>query len=333
MKSDFLDTPESGFAIEVLRAGSRLASQVRAESNLTVHCKEDNSPVTVADMGIQAVAGKFIEKYFPAVALVAEENTAGLRKPDENARLEEIVRHVKRLIPEADPAAVCTWIDRGGGEAGALFWTLDPIDGTKGYLRGDQYVTALALIRKGRVEFSALGCPELLLACHEKLGKGVMLLSSRGKGCWASSLEADTPWEKLSVSRCEDIKKARILDSCDPGHKNAEKNAMIKRLLGSHHDPIGMDSQAKHATLAAGGAEIFFRTLPEHDLSCREKIWDVAPGAFAIEEAGGRVTDLNGNPIDYAAGNILKNNPGFVATNGFLHEKVVAAIRETVFPK
>lgn len=82
--------------------------------------------------------------------------------------------------------------------------------------------------------------------------------------------------------------------------------------------------------LAAGCAEIFFRTLPRRTPNYREKIWDVAPGAFAIEEAGGRVTDLNGQPIDYSAGEVLKNNPGILATNGPFHSKVLKAIQKTV---
>src|SRR5205085_231075 len=52
----------------------------------------------------------------------------------------------------ADPAILNT--DQGG-------WTLDPIDGTKGFLRGEQYCVCLALIRRGRVETGVLGCPNL----------------------------------------------------------------------------------------------------------------------------------------------------------------------------
>ena len=52
-------------------------------------------------------------------------------------------------------------IDRGGRESGHRFWTLDPIDGTKGFLRGDQYVVALALVVKGEVQIGALACPNL----------------------------------------------------------------------------------------------------------------------------------------------------------------------------
>ena len=70
--------------------------------------------------------------------------------------------------PRAMPAArsieeqVCRWIDHGGGsQYSERFWTLDPIDGTKGFLRGEQYAVALALIVDGRVAVAALACPNL----------------------------------------------------------------------------------------------------------------------------------------------------------------------------
>jgi 3'(2'), 5'-bisphosphate nucleotidase len=325
-----LSSSQAVFAVELLRASAKVAVSVKAQGAFAVHSKEDHSPVTIADMAIQAVAGCLIDRYFPGVPLVAEENATELRRPEGAARLREIVRFTREFIPGASPEDICDRIDRGTSKAAEVFWTLDPIDGTKGYLRGGQYVTALALIRNGKVEFSALGCPELALPGHEKPGAGVILLAIRERGCWASPLCQDGPWERLRVSSCRDITRARILDSCDPGHKNAEKNAFIRNTLGIVAEPVAMDSQAKHATLASGGAEIFSRTPPRRDPAYCEKIWDVAPGAFVIEEAGGCVTDLSGDPIDYGTGNILKNNHGFVATNGVFHGQMLEAIREAV---
>ena len=68
---------------------------------------------------------------------------------------------VQRLLPAVDDEQVCAWIDYGSQNRASRFWTYDPIDGTKGFLRGDQYVSALALIEDGRVMVGALGCPEL----------------------------------------------------------------------------------------------------------------------------------------------------------------------------
>lgn len=325
-----LNSPEIRFAIEVIRSGADLARRVRSASAVKSMTKTDSSPVTVADMGIQAVTGALLQRYLPHEQLVGEENAAMLRELEAKDELRVITGYVSHFLKDANPEKVCHWIDHGANAPGERFWALDPIDGTKGFLRGGHYATALALIHQGKVELSALGCPELVLPACGKEHQGVMLLAARGKGCWASPLSDTKQWKRLHVSSCKDVSKARILDSFDPGHKNVEKNTFIKQKLGIQTDPITLDSQTKHAMLAAGEAEIFFRTLPKKNPNYREKIWDVAPGAFAIEEAGGRVTDLTGASIDYSAGKILTRNPGFLATNGPFHDEILAAIKEAL---
>ncbi len=89
-----------------------------------------------------------------------------------------------------------------------------------------------------------------------------------------------------------------------------------------------MDSQAKCAVLAAGHAEIMLRLLSPDRPDYREKIWDQAAGSIIIEEAGGRVTDMDGKPLDFHTGRRLENNRGIVATNGLLHDKVLAALAD-----
>ena len=68
---------------------------------------------------------------------------------------------VRRFQPDATPETLCHWIDAGNGAVKQRFWTLDPIDGTKGFLRNDQYAVALALIEDGEVKVGALACPAL----------------------------------------------------------------------------------------------------------------------------------------------------------------------------
>ena len=60
----------------------------------------------------------------------------------------------------------------------------------------------------------------------------------------------------------------------------------------------------------------------------REKIWDQAAGSLIIEEAGGKVSDLDGKPLDFSAGRTLANNRGVLATNGLLHDSALAALRK-----
>jgi len=324
-----LKSSEAQFALELIRESSILARRIRAETSVRSRVKPDHSPVTLADMGIQALAGALLERSFPDAVLAAEEDTVSLKTPEGAEDLGEITSYVRSFFPQANPDKVRQWIDRGQGKPAGSFWTLDPIDGTKGFLRGGQYVTALAFIQNGKVELAALGCPELELQGHKGLGKGIGIFAARGQGCWAASLDdlkGSQQWVCLGVSKCREVRQARLLDSFDLGHKNAEKNRLICKALGILKDPVPMDSMAKHAVIASGGAEIFFRTLPEKEPGHREKIWDVAAGALAIEEAGGCVTDLEGRELDFGAGLTLAKNPGLLATNGFLHEAVLEVL-------
>ena len=61
-----------------------------------------------------------------------------------------------------------------------------------------------------------------------------------------------------------------------------------------------------------------------------EKVWDHAAGSLIVEEAGGRVTDILGNPLDFSYGKTLKNNRGIIATNDFLHPTILKII-ETIY--
>lgn len=326
-----LSSPEVEFALETISLGSELACRIRYENPVQMLTKEDRSPVTLADMGIQAIGGALITHYFPQIPLVAEENAGFFRTPQGRPELEKVASYLHAIFPQSNPEKVCTWIDRGQGHPDTIFWTMDPIDGTKGFLRGDQYAIALAKIRDGKVELAALGCPELELPQSYGLGKGVGILAMRGKGAWAASLddlENPAKWIRLRVSSCADIQKARILDSVDAGHKNSEQNQKVRERLGIIAESLTMDSLAKHVVLAAGGAEIFFRTLSKNKPAYREKIWDVAAGVLTIEEAGGRVTDLLGQDLDFSAGTTLANNPGFLATNGVFHDLVLKTLRE-----
>jgi 3'(2'), 5'-bisphosphate nucleotidase len=330
-----LGRAEIQFALELIQFGAELASRVRLEASVKSILKPDHSPVTLADMGIQAIAGALLEQYLPEAVLVGEEDADYLRTPEGADDLEKVTGYVHSFFPHARPDRVCQWIERGGGKPAGSFWTLDPIDGTKGFLRGDQYVTALAFIKDGQVELAAIGCPELELQNHKALGKGVGIFAARGQGCWAFSLDdVEDPkrWVRLKVSGCQEIRKARVLDSFDPEHKNTEKDRHIRKSLGIQTEPIVLDSMAKQVVLASGGAEIFFRTLPQKEPGHREKIWDVAAGALAIEEAGGRITDLEGHELDFSAGLTLARNPGLVATNGFLHQAVLEALQEATKP-
>ena len=155
------DHPEVQLALRDVRQASQLAAQVQAEMVSPALTKEDRSPVTVADFAVQALVAGRLEEALPDDRLVAEECADALREPASREQLDRVTWFLNRHLGGISPDEVCRLIDRGTGDPCDRFWTLDPIDGTKGFLRGDQYAVALALIERGEVVLGVLGCPRL----------------------------------------------------------------------------------------------------------------------------------------------------------------------------
>jgi 3'(2'), 5'-bisphosphate nucleotidase len=100
------------------------------------------------------------------------------------------------------------------------------------------------------------------------------------------------------------------------------------RALGIAAEPVRMDSQAKYSVLAAGKGDLLLRLLSPSMPDYREKIWDQAAGSLVVEEAGGRITDLNGRSLDFSTGRTLENNRGILASNNLLHDAALQALRD-----
>jgi 3'(2'), 5'-bisphosphate nucleotidase len=201
---------------------------------------------------------------------------------------------------------------------------LDPVDGTKGFLRGEQYAIALALVDSGKVVVGVLGCPNLPRPGERGVGGGFLFHTSAGNGAWAAPVSEGEP-NAIRVDRVDDPARAIVCESVEAAHAAHSVQAGIARRLGITAPPYRIDSQCKYAVLARGEASVYLR-LPR-DEAYREKVWDHAAGAIVIAEAGGRVSDLDGNPLDFSAGRRLATGRGIVATNGLLHDRVLKACR------
>jgi 3'(2'), 5'-bisphosphate nucleotidase len=326
------NSPESQFAIDAVREASRLARRIQREMVGSGLTKDDRSPVTVADFAVQAVIARRLAEQLPGAVLVGEEHVETLRLEEGIETLDQITRFVRTAIPDATPEEVCGLIDRGNSEASGVFWTLDPIDGTKGFLRREQYAVALALIRDGQVELGVLGCPELpcgpMFRRHRPSEDGGTIIAAyRGQGTHAQPLTDQGDWRRLNVSTRDNLKKARILRSVEKSHTNVDEIGQLAAKLSIAAPAVAMDSQAKYAVLAAGEGEVLLRLLSPSRPDYREKIWDQAAGAIVIEEAGGRITDLDGKPLDFSHGRTLARNRGILATNGILHDAFITGLR------
>jgi 3'(2'), 5'-bisphosphate nucleotidase len=317
---------EAEFAFRAVQRASRLCDHIQDEMVTDALAKSDRSPVTVADFASQALVGQMIESAFPDDPLVAEEDSAALREPTQAERLNAVARFLSTELGEVSNDQVCNWIDRGMAKPASRFWTLDPIDGTKGFLRGDQYVTAMALIVGGEVVVGALGCPNLNTQVEPDFaGGGCTIAAVRGEGAWTFDKEM-VSGKRLRVSVISDAAHARVLRSFESGHTDTRKIDALTEQLEVIGEPVLMDSQAKYALLAAGRGDLLFRLLSPDRSDYKEKIWDQAAGALIVEEAGGRITDLYGDRLDFNVGRLLANNTGVLASNGHLHEKALAAL-------
>jgi 3'(2'), 5'-bisphosphate nucleotidase len=328
MKFD-LASPEAQFALASVQQAAELIQKIQSKVIIPSLSKMDRSPVTIADFAGQAVVANLLGKAFPHDPLVGEESAQTLRTEEGKEILTQICKWLGECFPDAQEAAVCDWIDRGTAQPAERFWTLDPIDGTKGFLRGDQYAVGLSLIVNGKAEISVLGCPHLKKGKESDFhGEGSLAIAVRGSGSWVKPLKGTAEMTRLKVSDCADSKQAVLINSFECGHTDVSKMNRLINLMGIQKPPILMDSLAKYLVVAAGGADLLFRLPSDNNPNRKELIWDQAPGTLIIEEAGGRVSDLDGKDLDYSCGKTLTRNRGVLLSNGHLHEQALKALKQ-----
>ncbi|MEM8603529.1 MAG: 3'(2'),5'-bisphosphate nucleotidase [Cyanobacteria bacterium P01_H01_bin.121] len=314
---------ERQVALTAVLAAAQLCKKVRLDAQSQALEKPDRSPVTIADYGAQALICQVLAAQFPNDAIVGEEDAILLRTPDMTTCLEQVVRYVQYFQPQATATDVLAWIGRGKGTPIGRFWTLDPIDGTKGYVRGDQYAIALALIEAGQVVVAAIACPALTPSFNDSTDSGVVFLATRGQGATMLSVQTgiETPLKVNSTG--DDPSAWRLLESVERDHGTPVWQQAIAQRIGLVQSPLQMDSLAKYGIIARGEAHLYMR-LPSGASALRyENIWDHAAGVLVLTEAGGTVTDQQGKPLDFGCGSKLSNNQGIIASNGQLHAQVL----------
>lgn len=315
-------------AVAAVTAAATLCEQVRKELDLTTIAKADQSPVTVADFGSQAVICQALSTAFPQEEIIAEEDAKILQQPTMVDCLGEVTRYVQKMIPDAIAPQVIDWINLGNGKLAQRYWTLDPIDGTKGFIRGDQYAIALALIEQGEVKIGVLGCPALPVDPAQPQGdKGVLFIAIKNQGTEMIPLRGGNS-QTLRVNRWDDPSKLRVIESVESSHSDRTKQTQLAQKLKFSQPALRIDSQAKYGAVARGDADLYMRIPRAEYESRRENIWDHAAGAIVVTEAGGKVTDLQGLPLDFSVGAKLSNNYGILVSNRMIHQQVLSAWQE-----
>lgn len=283
------------------------------QAGITAVDKPDSTPVTAADIATQIMINDSLARVTPAFGMISEESSDSLSGNVLSEACKQLQSHGLDL---SDNQAV-ERLDFGKGFEDYT-WVLDPIDGTKGYIRGAQYAIALALLHQGEVVLGVLGCPR-----HEFVDDtGAVFFTAKGQKAWTMTLSGNISLMSVdAISNPEDLQLTK-------GLINSERNtSFIEGVLASVNNtkaPIEIDGMGKYAQIAGGQASAYLR---RGGTKRKESIWDHAAGTILLQEAGGVVTDLHGKPLDFSQGPTLSANEGIIASNGHIHTALVDAAK------
>jgi 3'(2'), 5'-bisphosphate nucleotidase len=257
---------------------------------------------------------------------MAEESLDEVDRLGGDALVERVVRALQdaglALSRDEVRDTLAAGVDAGGADGEC--WALDPLDGTKGYLRGGQFAIAVGLLRDGVPVAGAVAAPRL--AAHgTDAGAGVVFLAAAGQGAWQEELlvasgGARTPVRARPWSRGDAI---RLGGSVERAHSASDVLEAAASALGPVV-PVRVDSQAKYALVARGDADAYVRRSPSPGY--RECAWDHVAGALVAREAGCTVTDVHGRPMDFGGGRRLAASEGVLCAAPGLHAALLAAL-------
>ncbi|ODV59938.1 3'(2'),5'-bisphosphate nucleotidase [Ascoidea rubescens DSM 1968] len=352
--------------------------------------KNDKSPVTVGDFAAQAIIISSVINNFPNDKFIAEESSNDLVSNEylTNQILDKIlVNNVafdhkfgynhNRLDDLDSIDKILNTIDLGSNNdlskgdpdnRNKRFWTLDPIDGTKGFLRNDQFAICLALIENNTVQLAVIGVPNLPVDLDQILinndyinnyngdlnsfikektsliEKGGLFTAVKNNGAFFQPLfnkinhtSDDSNFlqesNSIKINMRKDLNSISDLIICEgyeKGHSSHSTQSLIKSKLGISNTPSNSLKIDSQAKYCclSKGDADVYLRLPISE-SYQENIWDHASGYLLITESGGTVTDMFGNDLDFTKGRTLKSK-GIIASNNQYHDQIIKAVSEVL---
>jgi 3'(2'), 5'-bisphosphate nucleotidase len=272
-----------------------LICQIIQQQKMTFITKADLSPVTVADMASQATINLEIKNNFPNDPIISEETSLDL-----DAFMKAEIADLTGINHES----IEDLIDYNSNVSiSDRWWTIDPIDGTKGFINGRQYAICLALLLKDKVKVAIIGCPNL--------NGGTLFYAVEGEGSWEMPLKGGEA-KRISVS--DNTHDLVMVESVEKAHSSHSASIDIAKKLNITRETLRIDSQAKYGIVARGDASMYLRI---HTVKTyQEKVWDHAAGVLLVREAGGVVTDWTGQDVVFEIGNpFLKAKGGVICCN------------------
>lgn len=187
-------------------------------------------------------------------------------------------------------------------KGGSRTWIVDPIDGTRGFAKKiGEFCIMIALVEHGEPVVGVVHDP----------ANGRTTYAFKGGGCHARDNGMSV--RQLRVRQQADLSSAIITKSHSRQKGMAEG---LSAKLGASIVHETYSAGLKLARVARGEADIYVNDYPTYNE------WDICAGHILVTEAGGSMTDINGNPIRYGEASGLKNT-GFIASNGLIHAEVV----------
>ena len=238
------------------------------KAGVTAQAKADRSPVTIADHQSEEIILAALAKIAPGVPVIAEESVTAGRIPS---------------------------IDDG------TFFLVDPLDGTKGFIRGRaEFTINIALITAGRPSFGLLYAPALA-DFYVTLGPDAAIAARLAPHAEVADLAACNPTRLRT--QVPDPHALRALTS------QTHLNSATQHFLDGYNvaDRKAVSSSLKFGLIARGEADLYTRVGPTSE-------WDTAAGHAVLEAAGGSVTTLDGGPLTYGNRDRKFVNPDFVAS-------------------
>jgi myo-inositol-1(or 4)-monophosphatase len=242
-------------------------------------------------------AGAIVRRYYESEIRVAEK---GPDNPVTKADLEADA-HIRSLVSAAFPDD--GWLSEETADSAERLgrkrvWVVDPLDGTKEFIQHiPEFCVCIALVEDGRP----------VVAVEYNPAADRLYSAARGAGTTVNGAPA-------RVSRTPRVPDAVVLASRSEdkrGEWDAFKDRVHVRLTGS--------VAFKLAELSTGAGDATFTLTPKNE-------WDICAGTLLVEEAGGRVTGLDGAPLVFNQRKTLRD--GMIASNGVLHDGLLALIAE-----
>ncbi len=293
--------------VEVIRNTIRITEWFK-EEGFKSYIKQDRSPVTLADFASQIYIISKLKELYPKDSIIAEETYSS-----------ELDKYSEKLIQSCYDKLNLSLnpnikeIINYRGPYSKRIWSIDPIDGTKGYQEGLSYAIGIGLIINQEKKLSIIGVPN-----YNAEGVAVFV-ANKGNGALASYGEKN--FISIKVSETRDIKKSIL---CHSLHYDEPWVIKLAKKLGIENY-IQIDSMAKFCMVADSSADLYIKPM----YIDRSFIWDFLPGDLLVKEAGGIVTDLKGVSPKYIGDKCVISSPGLIVSNGKFHREILDRIEKT----